>query len=140
MPFTVLYPAPPMPRTLLPYPEDFPATTSTVYMSSPSSLSDSSNLPQISTIAPRDRSRGRDVHIYDVKDPNTVLGGLILAIGVTNANFYSMVEILVLFSSDFELQDEGNTKIEKSDDPLQPGNYYINATGKFLYNYIVVLS
>jgi hypothetical protein len=90
-------------------------------------------------MAPRDRSRGRDVHIYDAKDPTTVLGGLILTNGVTNTNFYSMVEILVLFMSDFELRDEDDTKIEKNDDPLQPGRYYINAACKFLYNHVVVL-
>ncbi|KAF1813960.1 hypothetical protein P152DRAFT_465712 [Eremomyces bilateralis CBS 781.70] len=44
---------------------------------------------------PRNRSLGRDVHIYDVNDRTTVLGGLILTNGVTNANFYSMVEIIV---------------------------------------------
>jgi hypothetical protein len=87
-------------------------------------------------MAPSDRSRGRDVHLYDIKDPSTVLGGLILENGVTNANFYSMVEILVLFSSDFELQYEGSTKIEKDNDPLRPGNYYINTIGKF---YIITL-
>lgn len=138
----------------LPYPssnplavyETFAPTASTAStMSSPSSPtsgcpSDPSSLPQISTMAPRDRSRGRDVYIYDAKDPNTVLGGLILTNGVTNTNLYSMVEILVLFMSDFELQNEGDTKIERNDDPLQPGRYYINAAGKFLYHYIVVLS
>jgi hypothetical protein len=126
--------------------ETFAPTASTAStMSSPSSptsdrLSNPSNLPQISTMAPRDRSRGRDVHIYDFKDPTTVLGGLILTNGVTNTNFYSMVEILVLFTSDFELRDEGDTQIEKNDEPLQPGRYYINAAGKFLYNHLVVLS
>jgi hypothetical protein len=90
-------------------------------------------------MAPEDRSQGRDVHIYDAKDPTIVLGGLILTNGVTNANFYSMVEILVLFTSDFELRDKGDTKIERNDDPLQPGRYYINATSKFLYNHVVVL-
>jgi hypothetical protein len=84
-------------------------------------------------MAPRDRSKGRDVHIYDTNDPTTVLGGLILANGVTNANFYSMVEVLVLFTSNFELRDEGDTKIERNGDPLQPGKYYINTVGKFLY-------
>lgn len=83
-------------------------------------------------MAPTDRSRGRDVHIYDAKDPTTVLGGLILTNGVTNTNFYSMVEIIVLFTADFELLDEGNTKIDRNDNPLQPGRYYINAAGKFL--------
>ncbi len=88
-------------------------------------------------MAPGDRSSGRDVHIYDIKDPSTVLSGLFLENGITNANFYSMVEIIVKFSSDFELQHEGNTKIERDDDPLRPGNYYINVIGKF---YIIMLS
>jgi hypothetical protein len=81
-------------------------------------------------MAPRDRSRGRNVHIYNSKDRATVLGGLILTNGVTNAIFYSMVEILILFASIFELQDKSGTKIERNDDPLQPGEYYINAPGK----------
>ncbi len=88
-------------------------------------------------MAPRDRSTGRDVHIYDFKNPSTVLGGLILENGITNANFYSMIEIIILFSSDFELQDKGGSKIERNDDPLRPGDYYINNTGKSLSNYVV---
>jgi hypothetical protein len=91
-------------------------------------------------MAPRNRSRGRDVHIYDAKDPTIVLGGLILTNGVTNSNFYSMVEILVLFTSDFELRSEDNTEIQRNDHPLQPGRYYVNSTGKFLHNYGLVIS
>jgi hypothetical protein len=83
-------------------------------------------------MAPRDRSKGRHVHIYDTNDRTTVLGGLILTNSVTNANFYLMVEILILFTSSFELQDEENAEIERNDNPLQPGRYYINAAGKFL--------
>jgi hypothetical protein len=91
-------------------------------------------------MAPRDRSRGRDVHIYDAKDPSIVLGGLILTNGVTNTNFYSMLEILFMFESNFEVGHEGHTNIERKDEsPLQPGNYYINAVGKFLYNHLIVL-
>ncbi|KAG9238857.1 hypothetical protein BJ875DRAFT_479915 [Amylocarpus encephaloides] len=81
--------------------------------------------------SPKNRSKGRDVHIYDTKDPSIALGGLIPTNGITNSNFYSMVEILILFTSDFELPDEGETKIERNDDPLQPGKYNINATGLF---------
>jgi hypothetical protein len=83
-------------------------------------------------MAPRNGSRGRDVHIYDAKDRAIVLGGLILTNGVTNTNFYMMVEILIFFTSGFELQDEGGTTIERNNDPLQPGKYYIDATGKSL--------
>lgn len=85
--------------------------------------------PPQSTMPPRNRSLGRDVHIYDAKDPPATLGGLILTNGVTNNNFYSMVEILVLFASSFELRDGDDTKIEKNDDPLRPGKYYIHAPG-----------
>jgi hypothetical protein len=82
---------------------------------------------------PINRSRGRNVHIYDAKNPTIVLGGLILSNGVTNANFYSMVEILIIFASNFFLQDEHDIKVEKDDHPLQPGKYYIVNTGKFPY-------
>ena len=99
-----------------------------IHMSSPTSLTSA----QVSTMAPRDRSRGRNVQIYNAKDHTSVLGGLILTNGVTNANFYFMIEIVVLFTTDFEIRDEGDTKIERNDDPLQPGAYYVNATGKFL--------
>ena len=71
------------------------------------------------------RSGGRNVQIYDAKDPATVLGGLILANGVTTANFYSMVEILIIFDNFYFLQDEGGTMVEGDNHPLQPGNYYI---------------
>jgi hypothetical protein len=92
-------------------------------------------------MAPGDRSKWRDVHIYDandrpraIRDDSTespkVIGGLILTNGVTNANFYSMVEIIVVFESDFELRDENDAKIERNDDPLQPGKYYIAAKSK----------
>jgi hypothetical protein len=84
---------------------------------------------------PANRSAGRNVHIYDINDPTTVLGGLILTNGVTNANFYFMVEIFVISTNPFFLQDEGGIKIEKDGHPLQPGNYYIVASGGFLYNY-----
>jgi hypothetical protein len=84
---------------------------------------------------PRLRSFGRDVHIYDANEPATVLGGLILTDGVTNANFYSMVEIFILFTGSFELRDEGNAaKVERNDSPIQPGKYYIHAAGEFLYD------
>jgi hypothetical protein len=77
------------------------------------------------------RSVGRNVHIYNANDPGTELGGLILTNGVTNANFYSMVEILFIFESTFFLRDEGDVRIQRDGHQLQPGNYYIVATGRF---------
>lgn len=79
------------------------------------------------------RSLGRNVHIYDANDPAAELGGLILTNGVTNANFYSMVEIICIFDRDYDylIRDEGGTTIERDDHLLQPGNYYILTNGKF---------
>lgn len=73
-----------------------------------------------------DRSLGRDVHIYDGKDRVTLLGGLILTNGVTKANFYSMVEIFLLFQSSFSIQDETTATLERSDESLLRGNYYVD--------------
>jgi hypothetical protein len=89
--------------------------------------------PETITIAPRDRSRGRTVHIYNAETPATAIGGLILTHGVTNASLYSMVEILVLFTSTFELHDENEATMQRNDEPLQPGKYYVHAVGKFLH-------
>jgi hypothetical protein len=83
-------------------------------------------------MAPIDRSKGRDVNIYDAKDPSTVIGGLILTNGVTNTNLYAMVEVFVLFESSFELRATGDTITERNEQPLQPGNYYIFAACRSL--------
>lgn len=83
------------------------------------------------------RSAGRDVHIYNAKDPTTVLGGLILTSGVTNANFYSMVEIIFIFDLEYFLQDKAGTMIQRDNHPLQPGNYYILTKGTWLARSVV---
>lgn len=54
-------------------------------------------------------------------DPAAELGGLDLANGVANANFYSVVEIICIFDHDYFIQEK--------DDHLQPGNYYILTNG-----------
>jgi hypothetical protein len=78
---------------------------------------------------PINRSGGRNVHIYDAKDPDTVLGGLILTNGVTNANFHSMIEIFCIFDSNYVLRDEGGTTIQRDDYSLHPGKYYLLTNG-----------
>jgi len=115
----------------LPYPN--PITIST--MSSPSSSSSNPPTPpEPSTMPSYSRAEGRNVHIFNANDPDTVLGGLILTNGVTNANLYAMVEIIVIVTSEYFLRNEGNIKIEKDDHPLQPGKYDIVAASKFLHN------
>ena len=85
---------------------------------------------------PADRSLDRDVFIYDAKDPDKVLGGLILTNSVTNANFYSMVEILIIFGGGFSLLDGVGTKTKRDNGPLQPGNYFIDADGRLLCTFL----
>lgn len=87
------------------------------------------------------RATGRSVHIYNANDPDTVLGGLILTNGVTNANFYSMVEIIFNFDEDYVLQlaNEGGIMIQSDDNPLQPGNYCILTDGTLLPRFIIKL-
>lgn len=80
------------------------------------------------------RSAGRDVHIYDSNNPTEVLGGLILASGVTNANLYAMINIIVIFNGTYFLRHDGDTIVPKDNAPLSPGNYYIVTKGKFLSN------
>ena len=80
-------------------------------------------------MAPINRSAKRNVHIYDARDPNNVLGGLILTNGVTNDNFYQMIDILFIFHSEFSLRHENGSTIQKNDDPMRPGKYYVVSTG-----------
>ena len=92
-----------------------------------------------STMPPVNRSGGRNVHIYDNKNRTTVLGGLILSPGVTNANFYAMIRIFVKFtprnySRTFSLRNESRITIQENHQPLQPGNYYIVTSSKFLHH------
>jgi hypothetical protein len=82
---------------------------------------------------PSNRSAGRSVHIFDARDRSSSIGGLRLSSGVTCANFHAMIEIFVLFEGDYTLQDESDTTIQNNESLLQPGNYYIVSSRKFLY-------
>ena len=85
---------------------------------------------------PPNRSAGRDVHFYDAGNPTEPLGGLKLTNGITNQNFYFMLEILLICQSPFSLQDEAGVPIGKDGRPLQPGRYYINGKSILLYSVI----
>lgn len=86
------------------------------------------------------RSLGRNVHIYNANHPDTVLGGLVLNNGVTNANLYSMVGIIFRFDEYnyiLRLRNEAGIVIQDDNNPLQPGNYYILTSGTLLPRFIV---
>ncbi|KAL0633043.1 hypothetical protein Q9L58_008053 [Maublancomyces gigas] len=82
------------------------------------------------------RSAGRDVQVFDANDSATALGGLILSNGITNANFYSMIEVFLFFESNYVLRHEDATDalrdVPKDEQALQPGNYYIVTDGRLL--------
>ena len=80
------------------------------------------------------RSAGRDVHLYDAADPTTSLGGLVLSNGISNTNFYAMIEVFLGFESSYVLRHEDMTDptkdIPRNDQALQAGNYYIITSGR----------
>jgi len=79
---------------------------------------------------PINRLAFRNLFIYDSNHRDTALGGLWVAEGITNTNLYSMVEIICIFTDTFVLEDENQRLVEKDEQPLQPGNYYIASDGK----------
>ena len=88
---------------------------------------------QTTTAMAANRSAGRNVHIYDARDPAVVLGGLILTNGVTNTNFYSMIEIFLWFNQDYFLRHGDGTEVQRDEQALRPGNYYIVTSGMYLF-------
>jgi hypothetical protein len=127
------------PKDILSQPEDaLPLHETTL-----SHLADILSQPKDSTMTGSDRSKHRNVHIFNASDRNTTIGGLILTEKnddtncVTNANFFAMVEIITSPTSTFTLRNESDIIIEKDNSPLQPGNYYIHCSGKlFLSSFI----
>ena len=76
------------------------------------------------------RALGRDVFFYDFKDPYTQLGGLVLTRGVTGANFYSMIDIVLVISSNYFLQNDNGEELPRDSQPLLPGDYYVITDSK----------
>jgi hypothetical protein len=108
------------PKDILPQPED----ALTPHETTLPHLADTLSQPKESTMSGNNRSRGRNVHIFDESDRRTSIGGLKLptdntnnnlAIGVTNSNLYTMIEVFVFFKHDYVLRDESNTAVEKDD-------------------------
>ena len=86
--------------------------------------------PEIMNVVSRTLSR--DARIYASDSLYTLLGGLWIAEGTTNANLYSMLEIICIFSDTFDLQLHGGPLIKRDSSQLQPGNYFVVTNGKSL--------
>lgn len=74
-------------------------------------------------------SIARDVFFYDLRDLSSEPGGLVLNPGITNANFYSMIEIVLVLSSHYFVQTDNGETLPRDSRPLHPGNYFIVVDG-----------
>ncbi|KAK9359437.1 hypothetical protein V1504DRAFT_492974 [Lipomyces starkeyi] len=73
-----------------------------------------------------DRAIGRDVHFYLFSEPDQPLGGLRLNPSVTEGNFLSMLDILIVASGPFRVTLR-NTGVDlmRTNNALKPGHYDI---------------
>ena len=78
----------------------------------------------------------RNVFFYDLRDPSTLLGGLVLNHGVTNANLYSMIGVVLIISDSYSLQNDSSETLPQDSQPLLPGNYFVVTNGKSLIYYL----
>jgi len=84
---------------------NIPSTLALIFLPFHQSMSvtDEDSLP---TTPPTDRLAWRDTHIYASDSRDTMLGGLWASEGITNANLYSMLEIICFFTDTFHLYDD----------------------------------
>lgn len=70
------------------------------------------------------RSRLRDVIIWDLNDneDRIPLGGLILTPGITNTDFRQMLDIILVSSADFIVQNERGDEVLRDTQPLLRGD------------------
>ncbi|CAI4215827.1 unnamed protein product [Parascedosporium putredinis] len=80
--------------------------------------------------APLEEALASSSHDVYSKDPATLLGGLVLNPGVTNDNFYSMIEIVLIITGTYVLQDEAGEILSRDAKPLLPGKYFVVADDK----------
>lgn len=71
------------------------------------------------------RARCRNVHIYDLRNQATVLGGQVLTGGVTRAILCAMVDIFLVFELPGDLKDKDGNLLPKGSHNLEPGDYFI---------------
>lgn len=75
------------------------------------------------------RASDRTVFIFNGQGTNEQLGGLVNNEGITNNNFFEMLEILLIFRSYYTLRLESGGMVPHDDAKLRDGKYYVH--GKF---------
>ncbi|POR31258.1 Uncharacterized protein TPAR_08530, partial [Tolypocladium paradoxum] len=85
--------------------------------------------PPTHSTSPRCQALGYEPCFHDHRDQSTVLGGLVLTRGITNSNFYFMLDILLVIERNFSLRDDHGGTVPRDSQPLHPGNYAIVTDG-----------
>ena len=96
------------------------------------SQSEQSNMSRINRLI------RRNVHIYDYEKPTEVLGGFCVVQEIRHITFYSMLDVFVTPTDTtsldngvyYYIQTSSGIKIERDDQLLQPGDYYVVAAGE----------
>jgi len=83
-------------------------------------------------MAPVNRAAWHNTSIRSSTNRGTKLAGLYAAVGITNANLYSMLEIVCIITSTFDLHDSTEQLVPRDNQQLQAGDYYIVTNGRFL--------
>ena len=109
------------------------------------SQSEQSEQSEQSDMSRTNRLIRRNVHIYHYDKPTDVLGGFCVVQDIRHISFYSMLDVFITPTDTTSLDNGGyyymqtssGVKIERDDQLLQPGDYYIVATGELLPNRLV---
>lgn len=76
------------------------------------------------------RASDRTVFIYNGQGNNEQLGGLVNNEGITNNNFFGMLEILLIFRSSYTLRLESGGVVHHDDAQLLDGKNYVDGKSK----------
>jgi hypothetical protein len=82
-------------------------------------------------MAPPNRSLDRNIHFSDERNPDAILGGLIQNGSVTEKNFLSMLNMILVTTSPIRVYAKATgILVLQTDVPLQLGNYIVSCDGK----------
>ena len=76
------------------------------------------------------RTLAGDVFFDNFKYPDTQLGGLVLTPGVTKAICYFMIDMIIIFPSEYFLGNDNGEMLQRHSQLLLAGKYYIASDGK----------
>jgi hypothetical protein len=82
-------------------------------------------------MAPPDRSSERNIRFSDERNPDVILGGLIQNGSVTEMNFLSMLNMVLIAASPIRVYAKATgALVLQADTPLQLGDYIVACNGK----------